>query len=130
MVETPFTLDEIGALAALANGVIPADERDAGAATVHAGAGIAERARHGVNGPLYAEGLKAAAGLAAAKFGRSVRELNPNEVRQLLDTLAQESPAFFRQLRADTCALYLSDPAVWQRIGFPGPSVERGGYPD
>ena len=130
MVETPFTLEEIGALAVLANGIIPADARDAGAATVHTGVGIAERARHGVNGPLYAEGLKAAAGLASTKFGRPVGKLSADEVRQLLEALAKESPAFFRQLRADTCALYLSDPAVWQRIGFPGPSVERGGYPD
>ena len=28
----------------------------------------------------------------------------------------------------DVCALYLSDPAVWRRIGFPGPSAETGGY--
>jgi hypothetical protein len=24
----------------------------------------------------------------------------------------------------------MSDPGVWQRIGFPGPSTEAGGYPD
>jgi hypothetical protein len=30
----------------------------------------------------------------------------------------------------DVCALYLSDPAVWQRIGFPGPSADSGGHPD
>ena len=35
-----------------------------------------------------------------------------------------------KQLRMDVCALYLTDPGVWGRIGFPGPSVERGGYPD
>ena len=28
------------------------------------------------------------------------------------------------------CALYLSDMGVWQRIGFPGPSSQSGGYPD
>jgi len=27
-------------------------------------------------------------------------------------------------------AMYLSDPAVWERIGFPGPSTAAGGYPD
>jgi hypothetical protein len=37
---------------------------------------------------------------------------------------------FFRQLRMDVCALYLSDPGVWARIGFPGPSTAQGGYPD
>jgi hypothetical protein len=25
---------------------------------------------------------------------------------------------------------YLSDPAVWLRIGFPCPSSENGGHPD
>ena len=39
-------------------------------------------------------------------------------------------PGFFKQLRMDTCALYLSDPGVWARIGFPGPSSAQGGYPD
>ena len=130
MRETPLSLDDIASLASLANGIIPADERDAGAAAVHAGPGIAERARHGVNGPLYAEGLAAAGELARERFGRPVRELSASEIQELLDELATVSPAFFRQLRADTCAFYLSDPAVWQRIGFPGPSSETGGYPD
>src|ERR1041385_3923811 len=30
----------------------------------------------------------------------------------------------------DVAAMYLSDPGVWQRIGFPGPSTASGGYPD
>jgi acyl-CoA reductase-like NAD-dependent aldehyde dehydrogenase len=130
MRETPLTLDDIAAITALTNGVIPADSRDAGAAAVHAGPGIAERARRGVSGPLYAEGLSTAAKLAQKRYGRAVRELSGEEIRGLLDALAESSPAFFRQLRADTCAFYLSDPAVWERIGFPGPSSETGGYPD
>ena len=40
MTETPITLTDIATLAALANGIIPADERDAGAAAVHAGQGL------------------------------------------------------------------------------------------
>ena len=35
--------DDIAALAALANGIIPADERDAGAAAVNAGPRLAEK---------------------------------------------------------------------------------------
>jgi aldehyde dehydrogenase (NAD+) len=130
MRETPLTLDDIAAITALTNGVIPADSRDAGAAAVHAGPGIAERARRSASGPLYAEGLCTAAKLAQKRYGRAVRELSAEEIRGLLDDLAEASPAFFRQLRADTCAFYLSDPAVWERIGFPGPSSETGGYPD
>jgi hypothetical protein len=30
----------------------------------------------------------------------------------------------------DVSALYLSDPEVWCRIGFPGPSIDSGGHPD
>jgi hypothetical protein len=48
----------------------------------------------------------------------------------LLGLLREHSPHFFRLLRADVCALYLSDAGVWQRIGFPGPSAEFGGHPD
>ena len=45
-------------------------------------------------------------------------------------TLREQQPGFFKQLRMDVCALYLSDPGVWARIGFPGPSSAQGGYPD
>jgi hypothetical protein len=127
---TSFTPDDIAALSALANGIIPPDERDGGAAAVAAGPRIAERAGQGVNGLLYATGLRLASELAREKFGRVVVELDPTELHQLLAALDAASPAFFRQLRADVCAHYLSDAGVWQRIGFPGPSVENGGYPD
>lgn len=43
MNEPTITLNDITTLAVLANGIIPADDRDAGAATVHAGPSIAER---------------------------------------------------------------------------------------
>jgi hypothetical protein len=117
-------------LEALANGIIPADERDAGAASVNAGLTITERVRRGVSAGLYAEGLATANRLAREKFGRQVSELIPAEIHQLLGTLEKVSPRFFRQFRADVCGLYMSDPAVWKRIGFPGPSTDTGGYPD
>lgn len=63
-------------------------------------------------------------------FVRQVCELDVVQVVELLTALSLQSPAFFRQLRADVCALYLSDAGVWQRIGFPGPSTDTGGYPD
>lgn len=127
MNEMRFNLRDIEALA---NGIIPADERDAGAASVNAGATIAERVRRGVNGALYADGLETAKRLAHEKFGRDAADLAPVEVYELLGALEKVSPRFFRQLRMDVCALYMSDPTVWRRIGFPGPSTEAGGYPD
>jgi acyl-CoA reductase-like NAD-dependent aldehyde dehydrogenase len=127
--ETLFTLGDVTTLSALANAIIPSDARDAGAASVHAGATIAERARHGVTGSLYAEGLKLVGELAREKWDRDAPALDPQEMQLLLGELRERAPMFFRQLRADTCGLYMSDPAVWQRIGFPGPSIDSGGYP-
>jgi len=130
MSEISFSADDVATLSALANGVIPPDERDAGAAAVAAGPRIAERARQGLNGTLYVAGLKLASNLARQRFGREVNGLSPAELHELISALDAASPGFFRQLRGDVCALYMSDPGVWQRIGFPGPSTEAGGYPD
>ena len=115
---------------ALANGIIPADETDGGAAEVDAAAKIAERIAGGVNAVLYQQGLALADSLAREKHNRSVAKLIPAEVHELLAVLRDRLPAFFKQLRLDVSALYLSDPGVWQRIGFPGPSTASGGYPD
>ncbi len=130
MNETPITLTDIATFAALANGIIPADERDAGAAAVHAGPWIAERMRRSPYAPVYFEGLKLAHELAETMFGKAAHEMDGAQMHEVLTALSTQSPAFFRQLRADVCALYLSDAGVWQRIGFPGPSTDTGGYPD
>jgi hypothetical protein len=130
MNEPSITLGDIGTLAALADGIIPADERDAGAGLVHAGPSIAERMRRSPSASVYVEGLRRARAFASERFGQDVRRLNAGQMRELLAALRDQSPAFFRQLRADVCALYLSDTGVWQRIGFPGPSSQSGGYPD
>lgn len=115
---------EVRVLETLAAGIIPPDEQDAGGGP--AGVRIADRVANGINAELYHEGLREASRLA----GRSVTELSPAEVHQLLDQLRSRAEAFYRQLRMDVSTVYLNDPAVWQRIGFPGPSVMSGGYPD
>ena len=130
MNEPSITLGDIGALAALADGIMPADERDAGAGLVHAGPSIAERMRRSPSAHIYVEGLRTARAVARERFGRDVAELDAGQLCELIAALRDRSPAFFRQLRADVCALYLSDAGVWQRIGFPGPSSASGGYPD
>jgi Gluconate 2-dehydrogenase subunit 3 len=126
----PRSADDAAVLTVLANGIIPADARDAGAAAVNAGPRLAEKLAAGVNAGLYRPGLAAAEALARETFGRAVAELDDAQVQELLGVLRGRQPAFFRQLRADVCALYLSDPGVWARIGFPGPSTALGGYPD
>ena len=55
-----LSLGDITAMTALANGIIPADEHDAGAAMVHAGLFVSERARRGGNATIYEEGLRIA----------------------------------------------------------------------
>jgi hypothetical protein len=122
--------DDIVALTALANGIIPPDGRDSGAAVVGAGVTLGEKIRRGVNAALYSQGLKVSDAMSREKYGLAVGQLNPSQVHELLGALRDTSPAFFKQLRMDVSALYLSDPGVWQRIGFPGPSTASGGYPD
>ncbi len=125
-----LTPEDVATLTALANGILPADDRDAGAAAVNAGPTIAERIRQGAFASVYLAGLSTADELARETFARTVSELNASQLSELIALLRERSPAFFRQLRADVCARYLGDLEVSRRIGFPGPSAERGGYPD
>lgn len=125
-----MTPDLTSALETLANAIIPRDARDDGAAGVHAGAKLAAKIDSGVNTALYTRGLSVALALTQGLFSRSITALNADELQALLGRIKEQHPDFFRQLRADVCALYLSDPCVWARIGFPGPSIESGGYPD
>jgi hypothetical protein len=120
--------EDAAALAALANGIIPADGRDAGAAAVDAGPRLAQKLAAG--SALYRSGLAEAEALARGRFGSGVAALDAGQMHELLGVLREQQPAFFRQLRMDVCSLYLSDPGVWERIGFPGPSTAQGGYPD
>jgi hypothetical protein len=121
---------DVEALTALANAIVPPDHRDAGAGSVDAGPRLAERMHGGTHTRLYEDGLRIARELSAELFARPLIELDPTDLHDLMQRLTERAPAFFRQLRLDTTTLYLSDPGVWQRIGFPGPSIESGGYPD
>src|SRR3954468_17438991 len=122
--------EQLAVLSALANGIIPADATDAGATAVDAGPRLAERIRVGVNAGIYLRGLELARSLIHTRCGRDVNQLSPAEIHDLLAAIRDELPAFFKQLRMDVSALYLSDPTVWRRFGFPGPSAEQGGHPD
>jgi Gluconate 2-dehydrogenase subunit 3 len=125
-----FATSDVDVLTALANAIIPPDGRDAGAAAVDAGPRLAERMRDSPLATVYGQGLRTAQELCARQFGRPMTTLTPSELYELTEQVAAIEPAFFRQLRLDTTTLYLSDPAVWTRIGFPGPSIETGGHPD
>jgi Gluconate 2-dehydrogenase subunit 3 len=130
MTQPGLTPEDVQGLTRLANAVIPADERDGGAEAVDAGPRLVAAIADGVNAAVYIEGLRAARELAREMFGDPIAALQPAEIHGLLLRLRERAPAFFKQLRLDVATMYLSDPAVWARIGFPGPSIATGGYPD
>ena len=97
---------------------------------VHAGPSIAERMRRSPSAHVYVEGLR---GPRVSRTNDSVgtsASWTPTQSASCSTQSATSRPRFFRLLRADVCALYLSDAGVWHRIGFPGPSSASGGYPD
>ena len=118
-----MTAEQVKILEKLANGIIPADEMDGGAACVNAGMRIADRVDKGINAKVYVQGLEFLA-------GKNVLAMSEAQIHELLGMMREKLPGFFKQLRMDVSALYLSDEGVWERIGFGGPSSERGGYSD
>jgi hypothetical protein len=121
---------QLATLTALANGILPADDLDAGASAVNAAPRLAEKIAAGINASLYVKGLDVAQSISAVQYKAPAAELTPEQVHDLLTRLRDALPAFFKQFRTDVSALYLSDPDVWRRIGFPGPSTATGGHPD
>ena len=118
-----MTPEQVKILERLANGIIPSDEMDGGASCVNAGRKIAQKIDAGINAKVYLQGLEFLA-------GKNVLAMSDERIHELLGKLREKCPGFFKQLRMDVSALYLSDEGVWGRIGFPGPSSETGGYPD
>jgi hypothetical protein len=120
-----MTEQQVKILEKLANGIIPADEMDSGAAAVNAGMRIADRVDKGINAKVYLAGMEFVESLKKDVVG-----MNDEQIHELLGVIRDKAPGFFKQLRMDVSALYLSDEGVWERIGFPGPSSESGGYSD
>jgi hypothetical protein len=125
-----LTPEQLATLTALADCIIPGDDLDAGASAVNAAPRLAEKIATGVNAPLYEKGLDLAQLLSTERHNAAISHLTPGQLYDLLVALRDALPAFFKQLRMDVSALYLSDPNVWRRIGFPGPSTANGGHPD
>ncbi len=130
MQDHAVTLEDIEILGILAQAIVPADSRDEGVAALHPGAGLAEKMRRGNTSELYVDGMAHVRRLCQERFDCQVASLDGNGLTGLLEALREQCPLFFRQLRADVCAMYLADAGTWQRIGFPGPSSAGGGYPD
>src|SRR5687768_10861278 len=101
---------KLAALEALANGIIPADDSDGGAAAVEAGKRLVAKIDGGINADLYRRGIERAEALAQERFRFSLTSLQAGEMCALIGLLRAELPGFFKQLRMDVCAMYLSDP--------------------
>ena len=88
---------------------------------------------------LYQHGIEGAERTAQLMTGKSYTSLNEDEAKQVLLAIQKgEAPpeawpavsalAFFNTLRMDVLFVYSCDPEIHERIGFPGPSIEQGGY--
>jgi len=130
MKSVPLTAEQIETLDALASGVIPADAKDRGVAGMSVGQSLARKIQTDPNGSVYVEAIEFAVSKAKASFGKAVGSLDPAPVEALLVIVRDRYPGLFKLLRAEACAIYLSQPSTWERIGFPGPSIEKGGYPE
>ncbi len=125
-----LTSDQIAGLARLVNGIIPGADEE----TASPGPCVTQRLAAKIIGGsvqnLYLRGLEKAEVFSQQKYRKSLLSLDALETHELLEKIREEIPAFFKQLRMDTSAIYLSQPEVWKKIGFPGPSAATGGYPD
>ena len=134
---------QLETLEALAGTVIPPDDFDGGAA----GLGFAEvanlRARYTPGrADIYQIGVRAVDQVAADLFGvERFAALSLAQRTELLEAIREERVAqsawgnitpgkFFGALAEDVVFLYCTHPDTWQRLGWPGPSFDQGGYPD
>ena len=122
---------DVAVLAILANGIIPADERDAGAAAVEAGPRLAEMLASGAGAAVYARRAcvwpgRSHAKRSAASQARSVRR----EVHDLLGRLAERAPAFFKQLRDGRVRPLPERPRSVAPHRVSGTVHRTGGHPD
>jgi ribosome-associated toxin RatA of RatAB toxin-antitoxin module len=140
-----FLQDEhaLQTLEALAATMIPPDDFDAGVQDVGFASVVEMRARYEAGkAELYETALRAVDGLAQSMFHKpDFVALTLAERTALLDAVRQNQvngqlwgqikpSTFFSALWEDVVFLYCTHPDTWQRIGFPGPSFEAGGYPD
>lgn len=143
MSEPILTDEHVATIAAAAEAIIPADDFDGGVAPLDPGPVIATRARYQAHvARLYARGLAALEQSVSIMFpGRRFVGLSLAERGRVLTAMRNDaapgaawrdvsSQEFYRTLRGDVCFVYMTDPDVCRRIGFPGPSTSAGGHPD
>lgn len=140
-----FLQDEhiLQTLEALASTMIPPDDFDAGVQEMGFVSVVEMRARYEAGREaLYVTALQAVDQMARSEYNKpDFVDLSPVERTALLEAVRQNQAngadwagvkpsSFFSALWEDVVFLYCTHPDTWQRIGFPGPSFETGGYPD
>src|SRR5262245_14230153 len=65
-------------------------------------------------------------GVAALNDQKSWKSLSSELKLQALESL--EPTPFFKRLRSDFLVFFYSNPAIWSRLGYEGPSNDQGGY--
>ena len=145
MTEKPTLLtdEQRQILETLAAMILPADGFDGGLEGVGF-AGIIETRNlyQSWMAQLYDVGLKGINQISGELFGGKFLDLSEEERRHVMNSLSSENPlgnvwteresaqSFYINLRQDACFVYCTDEELWNRIGFPGPAFEKGGYPD
>jgi ribosome-associated toxin RatA of RatAB toxin-antitoxin module len=131
-------------LEALATTMLPPDDIDEGVKDMGFVSVVEMRARYETGREeIYATALKAVDKLAQARFNKAAFvDLTLAERTALMEAIRQDKvnsdlwsgpvkpSTFFSALWEDVSFLYCTHPDSWQRIGFPGPSFEAGGYQD
>lgn len=137
-----LTPDELELVRAVVRLILPPGE-EPGAEELNVAEVIAARVRYtpGLI-KLYRDGLEGLNRTSELMYGgRPFLSLSESEQLHVLSAVEQgtapasASPslspqAFFATIRRDAVFVYTTDPKVWESIGFPGPSIGKGGYPD
>lgn len=131
---TPALNDEqVATVGALAAAIVPADAtpsaRDLGA-HLYAAAGLALVPP--ADFAAIQAGLDTVAAMALQTFGVPIGQLPPEALEALAAALVAQ-PAIaplWNAVRTLTVLFYYSQPQGFADLGLPGPSIDRGGFPD
>ena len=140
---TTLTDEQRNILDTLAEMIIPADSVDDGLKAAGFSGIMETRNQYQPwMARIYEVGLKGIQDTSLALFMKSFLDLTSEQRGKVLNTIksgqsygdawtSDVGPLdFWGNLHTDACFVYCTDQEVYGRIGFPGPSFDRGGYPD
>jgi len=141
--QEPFSDEQCAILDLLAEMIIPEDDFDSGLKGVGFSSIMEMRNMYQPwIGGLYTQGLGYIQAKSLELHNKKFIELGEEQQETILNMLEEVENSkgihiddaypsdFYTTLRNDACFVYCTDEEVWERIGFPGPSFNNGGYPD